>query len=187
MNERDKHNAWSEVYHAYCNDRINPIHGNTLGGLAVQWLETRDPGLMDGAISYCHKNQLPILPELLEHVHAAMQKRIADGTSGKKAFKNSAKQTLLGEMAALIYHGATLQRAAEIAAYIAHFQINYPMKASTLEKAYTERRAELEAAAKERFTAGRFSKAEKEKTAELWRAAINIKLEIPQEIIGERR
>lgn len=166
---------------------LRPEHLGQLGVFAVDWLKTKDPTVIDGAISYCYQNKLPILPELLEHVHAAMQKRIADGTSGTKAFKKAAKQRVLEEMAKLVYYGASIRCAAELGAYAAHFNLNYPMKASSLEKEYSKQRESLESFARTIFEDGGFSHAENEQVAAQFHAVIEADIVIPEEIIGDRR
>lgn len=190
MTEQDELNAWRVVRDAYREampPNLLPEHLSQLGVFGTQWLKTKDPSVMDGAISYCHQHKLPILPELLEYVHAAMQKRIADGTAGTKAFRQSAKQRVLEEMAKLTYHGASLRRAAELGAYIAHFKIGYPMKASSLEKEFSKDRKRLENFAMSVFEEAGLSEDEKMQTAALFKGAIEASLDIPDEIIGDRR
>ncbi len=190
MTDQEELEAWRSVRDAYREampPNLCPEHLCQLGVFGVQWLKTKDPSVMDGAISYCHQHKLPILPELLEHVHAAMQKRLADGTSGTKAFKQSAKQRILEEMAKLVYHGASIRRAAELGAYIAHFKIGYPMKASTLEKDFSKHKVSLIDFAKSVFEDACFSEETKRLAAAQFQAAIDSDLEIPEDIIGDRR
>lgn len=190
MSQQEPHEAWRIVYDAYREampQNLLPQHLGQLGAFASEWLKTKDPSIMDGAISYCHINALPILPELLVYVHSAMQKRIADGTSGKKAFKHSAKQRVLEVMAKLVYHGASVRRAAEIGAYVSHFKISYPMKASSLEKEFSKQRQALMEFADQVFDSKLYTKEEYEKTTLMWQSIINANIEIPEEIIGDRR
>lgn len=186
----DPHDAWRVVYDAYraANPpNLLPEHLSQVGVFASQWVETKDPSVMDGAISYCYQNELPILPELLEYVHAAMQKRIADGSAGTKAFKKAAKQRILEEMAKLVYHGASIRRAAQLGAYAAHFNLRYPMKASSLEKEYTKKREYLDKFARTIFEANCFTDAERQKKAAEWRKVIEAEVLIPEEIVGDIR
>jgi len=188
--ERRNLREWRVVRDAYRNampPNLRPEHLIQLGSFAVEWLNGKDPSVMDGAICYCYEHKLPILPELLEHVHAAMQKRHADGTSGKKAFKNSAKQRVLEEMAKLVYHGASIRRSAELGAYAAHFKYKYPMKASSLEKEYSKQRESLESFARTIFEDQGLSDADKERTAVHFREVIEADILIPEEIVGDRR
>lgn len=90
-------------------------------------------------------------------------------------------------MAKLVYHGASIRRAAELGAYIAHFAIKYPMKASTLEKDYSKQRMSLESFARTIFESDMISDAEKAQSASVWRAMNILDIEIPEEIIGDRR
>lgn len=190
MTEQEELEAWRAIRDAYRNNmppNLLPEHLSQLGSFGVRWLKTKDPSVMDAAINFCHRHKLPVLPELLKHVHDAMQKRIKDGTSGTKAFKQAAKQRILEDMAKFVFHGASIRRAAELGAYTAHFIIKYPMKASTLEKDYSKQRQALENFAKSAFEDDMFSDAENEQLAAKYREIIESNTLIPEEIIGDRR
>jgi hypothetical protein len=190
MTEQDELQAWRVVRDAYRKavpPNLMPEHLSQLGVFATDWLKTKDPSVMDGAISYCHQHKLPILPELLEHVHAAMQKRIVDGTAGTKAFKQSAKQRVLEEMAKLIFHGASLRRASELGAYIAHFTIGYPMKASTLEKEYPKHRVRLAKFTQDIFEDPHITDDERAETKRQYESVLSQKFPLTEDMIGERR
>jgi hypothetical protein len=190
MTEQEKLQAWRAVRDAYREAKppnLRLEHLSQLGVFGTDWLQTKDPSVMEGAISYCHQHKLPILPELLEHVHAAMQKRIADGTSGTKAFKQSAKQRVLEEMAKFIYHGASLPRAAELGAYIAHVKFRYPMKASTLEKEFPNHKIRLSKLTQYIFEDPHITQAERAETKQQYEAVLSQNFLLTKDMKGERR
>lgn len=190
MELADARAAWSEVYNAYQNTNppnLCPGQASQIALLVKRWVETKDPSLMDALISYCHQKSLPILPETLKYVNAAMQKRIRDGSSGTKAFRSAAKQALLEEMAKMIYHGATFARAAELAAYASHKHFSFNFKASTLERAYAKQREALERFADLVCGNPNLTEEEAKERASQWRAIIEQPLDVPQDIKGARR
>jgi hypothetical protein len=116
-----------------------------------------------------------------------MQKRIRDASSGTKAFRDAARGRLLEEMAKLIYHGATVDRASELAAYASHGDYPFRFKASTLIKAYAKDRDRLTRFATEVCGGDHLTKDEAEAIAAGWRAIINQPLVVSPEIKGEVR
>lgn len=158
-----------------------------LGTFAADWVKTGDPSYMDMAIAYCHRERLPILPELLDFVNEAMEKRLADGTSGTRAFRHGAKQHYLEEMSKFVYHGATVRRAAELLAFYSYTEVGVPMRASTLEKEFSRRRGEFDWYTKKIFDDPRLTDEEKRKTALAFKEIIETEYPITPDMIGERR
>jgi hypothetical protein len=187
---QEEDEVFDKIYLAYRRANLpNSLPGQAaqLGSITSDWIRTRDTSFMDGAISFCHQNKLPILPELLEHVYSAMALRINNGSSPKKAFAHAAREKLFEEMAKLIYHGFTLVHAAEIAAYYSHTYSAFPMKASTLQIEYPKN--------SERFV--RFiqlvcenpniTKDQAAKTKRDFEALLNWKIPLTKEMKGTRR
>jgi hypothetical protein len=159
------------------------------------WLETKDPSFMDAVIEYCHAKEIPILPEVVQHLNDAMKKRIEDGSSTRKAFKLRQKKFLFIEMAKLMHYGATLSRAAELAAYHSFLHHSAPFKASTLETQYPKHRNEYDKMMEVLFDKDIY---EKKMSTEQGREdlayieqhyldLINSDINIPEEVIGSRR
>jgi hypothetical protein len=188
--KRTPQETFSKIYWAYINaNPPNSLPGQAaqIGSIAMKWIETRDTSFMDAAISYCHQQKLPILPELLEHVHAAMIVRVNDGNSPKKAFAYSAREKLFEEMAKLIYHGATLPHAAELAAYYSHTETAFPMKASTLQKEYPKHSERLVKFTQLIFEDPRLTMDEVAETKRNFEAVIRRKFPLTKQMKGERR
>ena len=188
--KRTPQETYSKIYWAYINaNPPNSLPGQAaqIGSIAMKWVESRDTSFMDAAISYCHQLKLPILPELLECVHAAMIVRINDGNSPKKAFAYSARERLLEEMAKLIYHGATLPRAAEMASYISHTQGAHPMKASTLEKEFPKHRDRFADLLRILFEDPHLTDIEKAEIRQNYETSIRTKFVLTDDMKGERR
>jgi hypothetical protein len=188
--KRTPQETWSKIYWAYINaNPPNSLPGQAaqIGSIAMKWVETRDTSFMDGAISYCHQKKLPILPELLEHVHAAMIVRVNDGNSPKKAFAYSARERLFEEMAKWIYHGATLSHAAELAAYYSHTETAFPTKASTLQKEYPKHSVRFVKFTQQIFEGTHITEDQLAETKRNFQDVLNRKFPLTKEMKGERR
>ena len=111
----------------------SPVQVATLRNLVMRWLESRDTTFMDLALQYCHEKNLPILPALLQHIVDASKTRTEKRTP--RAIREGVKSKAFEIIANLVILGATLERAAEIAAMWTQ-DSPHPQKASTLEKQY---------------------------------------------------
>ena len=167
-------------------DGFSLRHYGQLKVIITIWLESKDVSFMDAAISYCYQNSLPILPELNEHLHNAMQRRVRNGTSPRKAFRFSHRERLFEEMGKLIYCGATLQKASERAALISS-ETPFPMKASSLNKEFAPLKDEYIERAKALFEDKSLTQSDREKYMSQWRAVIDESPSLPNSLKGERR
>lgn len=179
--------VYSEIYSAYLNANLGSRQmAGQLGLISQRWIETKNVSYMDAAISYCYRNGLPILPELLAHVHDAMQRRIKNGVAPNRAFRESQRERLFEEMGKMIYCGATLKKASELAA-LASSRTPFPFKASTLNKEYPKHCEKYSALAKSLFEDNHLSEGDRLEYIKQWKQVIEMDVDISDEIKGERR
>lgn len=179
--------VYLEIYKAYSNANLGSLKlGAQLGLISQRWVESKNVSYMDAAVSYCYQNGLPILPELLVHVHDAMQRRIKDGTAPNRAFRESHRERLFEEMGKMIYCGATLKRASELAAF-ASSRTPFPFKASSLNKEFSQHKEKYLALAKSLFEDDSLSESDRQTYIKQWKQMFDMDFDISDEIKGERR
>lgn len=129
----------------YCGDFVL---GQTVASYAAQWVESRNPFYIDGAVYLCSTAGIEPPPALVALVAEVARRRFIgeqfNGTADQ-IDRETAKAQALTLMANLRSAGATTEEASSKAArFMADHYSGRPLKASSLQKSYPEKWRTLE-------------------------------------------
>ena len=135
--------TWREINNAYRS--VDPqtkrtfasaIQARTLAQYVRRWRESDDGSFLDVAVQYCQDHDLPVLAALRSLLAELAAKRSPRRKT--RAFREHVKSEAYQFMIQLIDADATLKEAAGKAAAYTNDTHRHLIKASTLEKGYTE-------------------------------------------------
>lgn len=165
----------------YCGDFVL---GQTVASYAAQWVESRNPFYIDGAVYLCSTAGIEPPPALAALMAEVARRRFTgeqfNGTADQ-IDRETAKSQALTLMANLRSAGATMEDASSKAArFMADHYSGRPLKASSLQKAYTDKWRSLENALRKYCFEG------SERNAE-WRDILDKLPDADEELRGNRR
>lgn len=167
----------------YCPDFMR---GMTIASYAMQWVETRNPHFIDGAVYLCALSNFDPPPALAALVAEAARQRFlgeVQGGTPDQIHRSNAKSQALTLMANLRVAGASLELAASKAAkFMADHEPGRALKASSLEKYYSSEWRRLEDALRRQIG----EEAEGNRLAQ-WKQILASLPEADDELRGNRR